>query len=117
MGGGGGGLGGEVEVRGRDWVRCHLKKKMTRAIIEMPNGEMINFEVTHMTTLEDILKTLNVMDGEVFGERSDKKLTFVDYNLWFPNDKSYIPHIVIVDMKNMTLKDSVKYEFYKSVGF
>ena len=99
---------------------------MARAIIEMPNGEMINFEVTHMTTLEDILKTLNVMDGEVFGERyntdlgtpmSDKKLTFVDYNLWFPNDKSYIPHIVIVDMKNMTLKDSVKYEFYKSVGF
>ncbi len=99
---------------------------MVVAIIEMPNGAMIRFDVTHYTTIEDILQTLNVMDCEVFGERyntylgtpmSNKKLTLIDYNRWFPNDKSYNPSIVIVDIKNMTLKDSVQYDFYKSVGF
>ena len=42
---------------------------MVKANIEMPNGEMIKFEVTEKTTLEEILKKLNVMDCEVFGER------------------------------------------------
>ena len=99
---------------------------MVKANIEMPNGEMIKFEVTEKTTLEEILKKLNVMDCEVFGERYNdyigtpllnKKLTFVDYNKWFPYDKYYHPGIVILDTKNMTLKDRIKYDFYKSVGF
>ncbi len=104
----------------------YIKNKMVNARIEMPNGELVSVEVTHTTTIEEILIKLNVPECEVFGERydtyigtpmSNKKLTLVDYNIWFPNDKSYIPSIVILDLATMTLKDRVKYDFYKSVGF
>ena len=37
------------------------------------------------------------------------------YNIWFPNDKKYIPSIVILKEINET--DKNKYEFYKSVGY
>lgn len=100
---------------------------MVKAIVELPCGKSVEVFVSGKTRLIDILTFLELNSKEVFifigrwnGEIGTPLLNlngnFIDYNLWFPTDKTYSPSIVILN-KEMNTKDKDKYDFYKSVGY
>lgn len=100
---------------------------MVKAIIELPNGKSVELEVSGNTRLIDVVKSLKLNDkevllfcgrweGEIGTPLSNLNSNFIDYNLWFPTDKTYNPNIVILN-KEMNSDDKAKYEYYKSVGY
>ena len=100
---------------------------MVKAIIELPNGKIINIEVNDTTNIIDIINYLELNSNEIFvfigrlnGEigtpLSNLNNNFRYYNMWFPEDKSYNPSIVILDITMNTL-DKYKYDYYKSLGY
>ena len=100
---------------------------MVKAIVELPNGKIINLEVNDTTNIIDIINYLKLnssenfvfigrLNGEIGTPLSNLNNNFRDYNMWFPEDKTYNPSIVILDIK-MNTKDKDKYDYYKSLGY
>ena len=100
---------------------------MVNAKVEVPSGLIIEVEVTENTKLIDILNFLEInnkktymftgrYDGEIGTPLLNFNYNMIDYNMWFPLDKSYIPSIVILD-NTMNSKDRDRYKYYKSVGY
>ena len=100
---------------------------MVKAIVELSSGVSIEIEVSGVTRLIDVLNLLELNTKEVFifcgrwnGEIGtpllDFNRNFIDYNMWFPTDKTYNPSIVILDTK-MNSEDKYKYDYYKSLGY
>jgi hypothetical protein len=97
---------------------------MVQLKIELPNGNIRYIDITGETKIKEILQYLDLEKVYVFGERWNGEIgtpmvdinrDLIYYNIWFPNDKKYIPSIVILKEINET--DKNKYEFYKSVGY
>jgi len=100
---------------------------MVNVKVEVPSGVVIEIEVTENTKLIDILNLLEMDYKKVYmfvgrfnGEIGTPLLNFnyklIDYNMWFPLDKSYYPSISILD-DTMNSKDRYKYKYYKLVGY
>ena len=100
---------------------------MVNVKVEVPRGVVIEIEVIGDTKLIDILNLLEMdykkvyvfvgrYDGEIGTPLLNFNYNMVDYNMWFPLDKSYYPSIIILD-DMMNSKDRARYEYYKSVGY